>query len=87
MRLWQHEGGTSWWNPIKATVMPVSSSDPLINQIAHFRDVISGTETPLVTGEEGLKTLRVVEAIQSAARTQSLVQLDVDREGSPAAAE
>lgn len=81
MRLWQHEGGTSWWNPIKATAMPVSSSDPLINQIAHFRDVIAGTATPLVTGEEGLKTLRVVEAIQTAARTQSLVQLEADREG------
>jgi predicted dehydrogenase len=87
MRLWQHEGGTSWWNPIQATAMPVSSSDPLINQIAHFRDVISGTATPLVTGEEGLKTLRVVEAIQTAAHTQSLVQLDRGQQGNPAAAE
>jgi predicted dehydrogenase len=67
--------------------MPVSSSDPLINQIAHFKDVISGTAPPLVTGEEGLKTLRVVEAIQTAALSQSLVQLDTGREGNPAAAE
>ena len=87
MRLWQHEGGTSWWNPIKATAMPVSSSDPLINQIAHFKDVITGAAVPLVTGEEGLKTLRVVEAIQTAARTQSLVQLGTGRAQNPAAAE
>ncbi len=75
MRLWQHEGGTSWWNPIKATAMPVSSSDPLINQIAHFEDVIRGRANPLVTGEEGLKTLRVVEAIQIAAQTQTTIHL------------
>jgi len=87
MRLWQHEGGTSWWNPIKATAMPVSTSDPLINQIAHFRDVITGAAMPLVTGEEGLKTLRVVEAIQAAARSQSLVQLGAGRAHNPAAAE
>lgn len=87
MRLWQHEGGTSWWNPIKATAMPVSSSDPLINQIAHFEEVIKGTAEPLVTGEEGLKTLRVVEAIQKAAQTQSLVTISTPSEGSPRAAE
>ena len=87
MRLWQHEGGTSWWNPIKATAMPVSTSDPLINQIAHFKDVITGAAMPLVTGEEGLKTLRVVEAIQAAARSQSLVQLGAGRAHNPAAAE
>ena len=75
MRLWQHEGGTSWWNPITATAMPVSSSDPLINQIAHFEDVIRGRANPLVTGEEGLKTLRVVEAIQIAAQTQTTIHL------------
>jgi predicted dehydrogenase len=75
MRLWQHEGGTSWWSPITATAMPVSSSDPLINQIAHFEQVIRGATEPLVTGEEGLKTLSVVEAIQVAAQTQQTVTL------------
>jgi predicted dehydrogenase len=82
MRLWQHEGSTSWWNPIKATAMPVSSSDPLINQIAHFADVITGAAEPLVTGVEGLKTLRVVEAIQKAAQTQLLVTIGTSAEGS-----
>ncbi len=87
MRLWQHEGETSWWNPIKATAMPVSSSDPLVNQIAHFDDVMRGKATPLVTGEEGLKTLRVVEAIQMAAQTQKLIHLGNVSEGNYTAAE
>lgn len=87
MRLWQHDGGTSWWNPIKATAMPVSSSDPLINQIAHFEEIIRGHCAPLVNGEEGLKTLRVVEAIQKAAVTQKLIHLGALREPSKKAAE
>ena len=87
MRLWQHEGETSWWNPIKATAMPVSQSDPLINQIAHFAEVIRGAASPLVTGEEGLKTLRVVEAIQTAAQTQKLITLGADTHDCTSAAE
>lgn len=75
LRLWQHEGGASWWNPINSTTVPVNNSDPLVNQIAHFADVILGTENPLVDGEEGLKTLEIVEAIQRAATSQELVRV------------
>lgn len=87
MRLWQHEGGTSWWNPIKATAMPVSSADPLINQISHFEQVVRGAVEPLVTGKEGLKTLRVVEAIQVAAQSQRLVNLGKNSDSPLSAAE
>ena len=87
MRLWQHDGGTSWWKPIKATTMPVSSSDPLINQIAHFEEVIRGRAAPLVTAEEGLRTLRVIEAIQIAAQTQTLIHLGAETGERPAVAE
>lgn len=75
LRLWQHEGGASWWNPINSTTVPVNNSDPLVNQIAHFADVILGTANPLVDGEEGLKTLEIVEAIQRAAISQELVRV------------
>jgi predicted dehydrogenase len=87
MRLWQHEGDTSWWNPINATATPVSSSDPLINQIGHFEDVIRGRCEPLVTGEEGLRTLQVVEAIQTAAQTKKLIYLGGEPERASDAAE
>ncbi len=87
MRHWQHDGKTSWWSPINATAMPVSTADPLINQIAHFEEIIRGTATPLVTGAEGLKTLRVIEAIQQAATTQELIQLAPDLDKSTEAAE
>ena len=43
------------------------AEDPLLRQIQHFARVIRGEEAPLVSGEEGLRTLQVVEAIRKAA--------------------
>ena len=73
MRLWRHDGKASWWTPMSATAMPRENSDPLLNQIMHFADVIRGVDTPLVTADEGLKTMRVIEAIQQAAQTENIV--------------
>lgn len=83
MRLWHHEGGEDWWKPINATSTEHTPSDPLINQIEHFANVIRGTEAPLVSGEEGLRTLQVIEAIQQAAISQELVVLDRPKKGHP----
>ena len=85
LRLWRHEGATSWWNPIHAEALTVETADPLVAQMAHFGEVIRGTAAPLVTGAEGLKTLRVIEAIQTAARTERLIRLDGGAEGRDAA--
>lgn len=74
--LWTHKGDRDWWNPISATNMPRDASNPLDNQIAHFAAVIAGKEQPLVSGEEGLKTLQVIEAIQTAARRGETVFIE-----------
>jgi len=73
MRLWRHDGEASWWNPMSAMAMPRETSDPLLNQIKHFSEVVRGVATPLVTADEGLKTMQVVEAIELAAQSQTLV--------------
>jgi predicted dehydrogenase len=75
LTLWQNNGMRSWWQPISAITLPHDSSDPLVNQIAQFAAVIRGEEQPLVSGEEGLKTLRVIEAIQSSAKSGETVVL------------
>ncbi len=75
MRLWRHEGEQSWWNAISATTMPFGAADPLINQIAHFAEVVRRKAEPLVTAQEGYKTMQVVEAIQEAAESQALVRI------------
>jgi predicted dehydrogenase len=52
------------------------NSDPLVNQMIHFRNVILGLDKPLVSGGEGTKSLEVIDAIQRASITQELVRLD-----------
>ncbi len=76
LTLWTHPGGRDWWSPISATAMPGDTSDPLVNQIAHFAQVISGTSEPLVSGEEGLRTLQVVDAIQRSSETGETIRLE-----------
>lgn len=66
-RVWRHEGARSWWSPIEVAPYSVPPEDPLVRQIEQFARVIRGEEAPLVSGEEGLRTLQVVEAIQKAA--------------------
>ncbi len=81
--LWTQKGDRNWWNPINATNVPRNASNPLDNQIAHFAGVISGKEQPLVSGEEGLRTLRVIEAIETAARRGETVLVEC-QPGAPA---
>jgi len=64
LTLWTNQGNRSWWNAISATASPRNFSDPLVNQVEHFAEVIAGRASPVVSGLEGMKTLQVIEAIQ-----------------------
>ena len=68
LTLWQHEADRGWWAPISATRHPVGAIDPLVAQITQFADVIEGRAKPLVSGEDGLEALRIVDAIHRSAR-------------------
>jgi predicted dehydrogenase len=87
MRLWRHDGDKSWWNPISVTTAPRAAADPLINQINHFAQVIRGTAAPLVSAQEGFLTMQVIEAIQTAARRQTLVHITASSDSVVNAAE
>jgi predicted dehydrogenase len=63
LSLWHYGGEKSWWEPISKTAMPVENENPLALQIRHFCDVISGQCKPLVSGYEGLQSLRIIHAI------------------------
>jgi predicted dehydrogenase len=75
LKVWRHDGAPDWWSPINAANTPVTMADPLINQITHFGRVISEGEAPLVSGLEGLRTMRVVGAIQAAAESGETVHI------------
>ncbi|MFD1341516.1 Gfo/Idh/MocA family protein [Litorisediminicola beolgyonensis] len=75
MRLWTHRGAPDWWMPISATSLVRGASDPLVNQIRHFVEVVLGREEPLVSGLEGVRTLQVVEGIQVSAQRRERVSI------------
>ncbi len=78
LRIWSHENAPDWWTPISASNLTCKMDDPLSVQIAHFSNVVAGSEPPLVTGLEGLKSLEVVEAVALSAETGREVELGAD---------
>jgi len=65
----------SWFNPFQAKEVTLQREDPLPIQLQHFIDVIANDAIPLVSAQDGLQNLRVVEAIQEAIQTGKLVKL------------
>ncbi|MGD0107264.1 MAG: Gfo/Idh/MocA family oxidoreductase [Rhodopila sp.] len=67
--LWHNKARRSWSEPIHRDRVPFQDQDPLTLQIRQFANVIRGKEPPLVSGREGLQTLKVIEAVKQAAAT------------------
>jgi predicted dehydrogenase len=75
MRLKIYGGERSWWQPFESSTVDLERSDPLANQIEHFAAVIRGEAEPICSGRDGLRTLRVVEAVLEATRTGASVDI------------
>jgi len=75
-RLWRHDGGGNWKDPIGFESQAVQISDPLIAQIKHFVSVIEGNAEPLISAEEGLNSLALAEAILQSADEGKAVVLE-----------
>lgn len=73
--LWRNPTKPSWWEPLERERLPVTAEDPLGLQVRQFCRVIRGIEAPLVSGREGLETLKVSAAVKDAAATGRTVQL------------
>jgi predicted dehydrogenase len=76
LKLWHYRMKRSWWEQIETTQFDHEPSDPLICQITQFTSVIRGEEAPLVSGQDGLRALRVIEAIKLSASIGERVTLD-----------
>lgn len=74
-KIWSQNGERSWWQPINQAVYDTVPRDPLDAQIEHFCKVIAGAEQPIVSGLEGLKSLKVIEAIKASARDGRKINL------------
>ncbi|MCK1357520.1 Gfo/Idh/MocA family oxidoreductase [Bradyrhizobium sp. 199] len=69
MELWSYLQNPGWHAPLVRDPVAVSAYDPLAEQLRHFLAVIAGRERPLITAEDAMGTLAVVEAVSEAART------------------
>lgn len=72
--VWTHKDKRSWWEPIESRELDVEDGDAFDRQCQHFVDIMNGA-TPLVSGEDGLSALRVIEAVKSAAETGDKIRL------------
>ena len=61
------QGPRSWYSPFDLTRPGIPNEDPLARQVSQFARVIRGEEPPLVSGRDGLETLRVIEAVKRSA--------------------
>jgi predicted dehydrogenase len=75
MRLKIFKEKPSWTEAFAESTEDFGRSDPLVNQVEHFAMVIRGRVEPLVSGRDGLNTLRVVHAVCESARTGAIVSL------------
>jgi len=76
LTVWSQDNGPDWWAPITTTRLPIAHTDPLVAQIAHFADVIAGKAAPLVSAQDGLRAVQVVEGIKQAAITGTAITID-----------
>lgn len=70
MEVWRYPsaGKAGWEHPLEQEERAPADADPLAAQLAHFCRVIRREEPPLVSGEEGLRTLAATLAVLSSGK-------------------
>jgi predicted dehydrogenase len=77
MRLKTYPGPQSWWEHTEDATIDLEVEDPLANQVTHFAAVIRGEAEPICSGQAGLNTLLVCEAVVEAARSEQVIQTGI----------
>jgi predicted dehydrogenase len=73
MELWSYPQNPGWHAPLSRYPVELAGFDPLVEQLRHFCAVIAGREQPLISVEDAMGTLAVVEAVSEAARSGQTV--------------
>ena len=66
----------SWWVPFELAVADTPRDDPIRLQMEHFGAVLRGAAEPLVSVADGLRNLRVTEAVAKAAQSGQVVEIE-----------
>ena len=77
LKHWYNKGERSWWKPIYHKDYNFRLSKyTLINQINHLCDVVLGKTKPKVSGDDGLQSLKIFDAILKSAKTGKRVKVN-----------
>ncbi|NDH68261.1 MAG: gfo/Idh/MocA family oxidoreductase, partial [Gammaproteobacteria bacterium] len=76
LKFYPREVEPSWWNPFNEEKIEVMMEDPLLRQIQHLVRVIRGDENPLVSAKDGLRNLKVTQAIKKSISTGRIIDLE-----------
>jgi predicted dehydrogenase len=76
IKIWYYKNERSWWNFIESKKIKTNKShDTLINQINHFSKVVQKKTKPKVTGEDGLISLKIFDAITKSANSGKKIKI------------
>jgi len=75
LAIWKYGGERGWNFPIERREISCDGADAYTRQTAHFCAVIRGEAAPIVTAEDGARTLAAVNAVFEAADTGCRVTL------------
>lgn len=66
-----------WRHPLVKEHYELERNDPMESEVAHFIDLATGRETvPRCTGEQGLASLKVINAVIESANTGHVVEIE-----------
>tara|TARA_X000001036_G_C20628198_1_gene786031 strand:- start:342 stop:1373 length:1032 start_codon:yes stop_codon:yes gene_type:complete len=75
LKIWHHEDQNDWRNLFKTKKLDYKTNNPLIDQLNHFCEIIESKIEPIVSGEEGLKSLKVIEAIKQSSKRKKNISI------------
>lgn len=70
-----HDGESNWTRPLSRRYRATETGDSFTRQLRHFIDVARGTAAPLVTVDDAVATLNVVESAHRSAETGALIDV------------
>ena len=76
LKYWYNKGERSWWKPIYHKDLNMHLSKfTLKNQIDHLCEVVNGKTKPKVSGEDGLQSLRIFDAILKSTKSGRKIKI------------
>ncbi|MEM8540268.1 MAG: Gfo/Idh/MocA family oxidoreductase [Pseudomonadota bacterium] len=79
LRVWKNDGTDlgDWSKPLASQQLKSEQVAPLERQLEHFIDLVHGvTDQPMVSGREGLNSLRATKAVMMSAQTNRRILLN-----------